>query len=156
VTDFDSIDKNKDGQISFIELQKWLESSRHNFGDALQIFQNYDSNSDGRLSISEFVPLAYKLNQRPNAEGETVFKVNWLTLCNYTYAFQRFDLNNDGILTRKEMENSDKTLGPEIIEGLFLVADNNLDGQISYNEFKQISTAFGQQTEKVSSYESFR
>jgi Ca2+-binding EF-hand superfamily protein len=75
VTDFDSIDKNKDNQISFIELQKWLETSHRNFGDALQIFQNYDSDSNGRLSISEFVPLAYKLNQRPNVEGDTIFKV---------------------------------------------------------------------------------
>lgn len=53
------------------------------------------------------------------------------------------------MLTKKEVENSDKTLGPEIIEGLFLVADTNLDGQITSEEFKQISTAFGQQTEKV-------
>lgn len=62
---------------------------------------------------------------------------------------QRFDLDKNGVLTKKEVENSDKTLGPEIIEGLFLVADTNLDGQITSEEFKQISTAFGQQTEKV-------
>lgn len=58
-------------------------------------------------------------------------------------------MDKNGVLTRKEMENADNTLGPEIIEGLFLVADNNLDGKITYEEFKQISTAFGQQTEKV-------
>jgi Mn-dependent DtxR family transcriptional regulator len=63
--------------------------------------------------------------------------------------FQRFDLDKDGILTRKEMENSDKTLDPEIIEGLFLVADTDLNGRITHEEFKQISTAFGQETEKV-------
>jgi Ca2+-binding EF-hand superfamily protein len=59
-------------------------------------------------------------------------------------------VNKDGILTHKEIESSDKTLGPEIIEGLFLVADTNKDGRITYEEFKQISTAFGQQNDKHS------
>jgi len=136
VTDFDTIDTSKDGQISLAEFQKWLEGSGRNFGDALQIFQNYDTDSNGRLGISEFVPLAYKLNQRSGTEDDTIFK--------------RFDLNKDGILTRKEIENSDKTLGPEIIEGLFLVADTNVDGKITYEEFKQISATFGQTTDKHS------
>jgi hypothetical protein len=55
-----------------------LEESGRNFGDALQIFQNYDTDSNGRLSISEFVPLAYKLNQRSGTEDDTIFKVSYL------------------------------------------------------------------------------
>lgn len=86
VTDFDSIDQNKDNQISFVELQKWLEATHRNFGDALQVFQNYDTDSNGRLSISEFVPLAYRINQRGGSEDDTIFKVPFLHLY-YTILF---------------------------------------------------------------------
>lgn len=52
------------------------------------------------------------------------------------------DINNDGILTKLELEKSDENLSPEIIYGLFLVADTNNDNKITYNEYKIVAGAF--------------
>lgn len=52
------------------------------------------------------------------------------------------DINNDGILTKIELEKSDENLAPELIYGLFLVADSNSDGKITYEEYKVVAGAF--------------
>ncbi|KAI6235563.1 hypothetical protein M3Y95_00064600 [Aphelenchoides besseyi] len=131
VIDFDAIDQNKDNAISFPEFEKWFESHKQSqrAQNAVFLFKSYDSNNDNRLSISEFVPLAYEINRPAESNGDAIFK--------------HFDLDKDGLLTRNELERSNEHLGSEIIEGLFSVADANRDQRISYEEFEKISGAFG-------------
>ncbi|KAI6201288.1 Sodium leak channel non-selective protein [Aphelenchoides besseyi] len=131
VIDFDAIDQNKDNSISFPEFEKWFEAHKQSqrAQNVVFLFKSYDSNNDNRLSISEFVPLAYEINRPAESNGDAIFK--------------HFDLDKDSLLTRNELERSNEHLGSEIIEGLFSVADANRDQRISYEEFEKISGAFG-------------
>ncbi|CAD5216436.1 unnamed protein product [Bursaphelenchus okinawaensis] len=130
--DFDSLDSNKDNQISFAEFSKWYSANKESKPEAelRRLFQNYDTDNDSHLHIQEFVPLAYQLSRTPKKEVDNLFS--------------HLDTDKNGILTRAELKNSKENLGPEIIEGLFLVADTNGDGQITHQEFGTIQGAFGQ------------
>ncbi|KAI6241043.1 hypothetical protein M3Y99_00416000 [Aphelenchoides fujianensis] len=133
VVDFDAIDQDKDNFISFNEFQRWFDAHKQSktAQNVAYLFKSYDSNSDSRLSISEFVPLAYEINKQPENGGDEIFK--------------HLDADKNGVLTHKELEQSNENLGAEIINGLFTVADTNNDGRITYEEFEKIAHTFGGQ-----------
>uniref|UniRef100_A0A915EIU7 EF-hand domain-containing protein n=1 Tax=Ditylenchus dipsaci TaxID=166011 RepID=A0A915EIU7_9BILA len=111
VSDFDVIDANNDGLISFAEFEKWhriFHSSNDPSEARLKtgsLFNTHDLNRDGQLTVAEFVPLAFAMARKPGSEEEKLFK--------------RLDKNNDGLLTRHEVEQADEKLPPEIIHGLW-------------------------------------
>lgn len=113
---------SKDGGISLTEFLKWRNSGGKT--DDIRLFRSYDVNADGQLTVSEFVPLVDKLSRTPASEGERVFKL--------------LDSNQDGVLTKPEIENSKDKFLAEVAGGLFQVADTNFDGQITLYEFLSV------------------
>lgn len=132
---FDKIDSNNDGLISQSEFLSWrtTDSEPNN----IYLFKSYDINEDGVLNVSEFVPLVYALNRTPSSEGEKLFNL--------------LDSNNDGILTKTEVFNSNEKIPIEISYGLFQVADSNNDGNITLQEFLSVvdSTSSVEQSKNI-------
>uniref|UniRef100_A0A1I7ZRI6 C2H2-type domain-containing protein n=1 Tax=Steinernema glaseri TaxID=37863 RepID=A0A1I7ZRI6_9BILA len=125
VNSFDAVDLDGNQAISFKELEKWLKNEQHVASARVTgLFHSHDTNQDGQLDVSEFVPLAYALSKKPLSQSEHIFK--------------RIDLNGDGVLTREEAEASKEQIPVEILNGLFSVADIDKDGKISYKELSAV------------------
>ncbi|KAI1708846.1 EF hand domain-containing protein [Ditylenchus destructor] len=137
VSDFDVIDTNADALISSAEFGKWyaafagLNDAKDSVRKSSTLFKSHDLDGNGQLSVQEFVPLAFAMSRNPINEEEKLFK--------------KLDKNDDGIVTREEMQQNDEKLPEEIINGLFLVADENRDGKITFKEYGVVSSAFGGQ-----------
>ena len=60
----------------------------------------------------------------------------------YTQAFDVFDKNKDGMISRQELKTIMRSLGQnpteDDIEEMLLNVDRDKDGQISYDEFMKI------------------
>ncbi|KAL7077467.1 hypothetical protein ACQ4LE_003172 [Meloidogyne hapla] len=127
ISDFDVIDKNADGLVSYGEFQSW---HRIALGaepkQSAVFFGTHDLDRDGKLSVAEFVPLAFELSRKPLKEAEKVF--------------QKFDLNSDGFLSVEELKS--EKISDGIIDGLLDVADIDNDGLISEKEFSSVSDSF--------------
>jgi len=130
--DFDDVDINSDQAISLEEFEKWYRAqhARTTNADekkASSIFHSHDIDRDGKLTVGEFVPLAFALSRKPLKEEESLFK--------------RLDLNSDGLLSATELRSEDEKL-PGFINGLLSVADGNHDGQISLEEYEKVAKDF--------------
>ena len=92
MNDFDVIDTNVDGLISYREFQRWHKavlradprasaSKKGIFNNSflgpslLGLFGSHDLDLDGQLAVPEFVPLVFELSQKPEKEAEKVFRV---------------------------------------------------------------------------------
>jgi len=130
--DFDDVDINSDQVISLEEFEKWYRAQHARAPNADEkkassIFHSHDIDRDGKLTVGEFVPLAFALSRKPLKEEESLFK--------------RLDLNSDGVLSSAELKSEDEKL-PGFINGLLSVADGNRDGQISLEEYEKVAKAF--------------
>ena len=57
---------------------------------------------------------------------------------NLQIAFDKFDINKDGRLSKSEIKKVLDTTDLEYINRLIDAIDNNRDGYVSYDEFKQL------------------
>ena len=57
---------------------------------------------------------------------------------NLRLAFDKFDLNKDGKLSKEEIQMILGTSGFDYITALLQIIDNNKDGYISFDEFKRL------------------
>uniref|UniRef100_A0A914N3P5 EF-hand domain-containing protein n=1 Tax=Meloidogyne incognita TaxID=6306 RepID=A0A914N3P5_MELIC len=134
ISDFDVIDKNADGLVSYGEFQSW---HRIALGaepkQSAVFFGTHDLDKDGKLSVAEFVPLAFELSRKPVKEAEKVF--------------QKFDSNSDGFLSVDELKK--EKISDGIIDGLFDVADVDGNGNISEKEFSNVADSFESHLSRV-------
>lgn len=122
---FQTLDKSGDGRLQFDELKQGFEKI---FGKHLSDMEVYnimgslDQDQNGYIEYQEFLRAA--LNRKALIGEE-----------NLQMAFQKFDLNNDGRLSKNEiievLGNSDF----EHINQIIQAVDKNQDGEISYSEF---------------------
>ncbi|MEG0182310.1 MAG: EF-hand domain-containing protein [Stenotrophomonas sp.] len=106
---FDTLDKNKDGNLSRDELPRW-HGKRHGRGPGgrEEMMAKLDTNKDGRISREEA-----KADPRLAAR------------------FDQMDVNKDGYLDKADRELGRK----QHRDAWFAAADTNKDGQLSKAEF---------------------
>jgi len=130
---FFSMDKNSDGTLTVLEIEKALSEAGVDVPDDIhQLLQQVDTDGSGVVDYTEF--LAATLDKKVYAQEDMVWN-----------AFKKFDINNNGTIDAKELE---LVLGDDTVEAmlkgkhkgkkresLFSQIDLNKDGVIDFEEF---------------------
>lgn len=125
---FQQLDTNNDGMLTFTEIKNGFDIY---FGKAMseiklkEIVDNIDGNLDGVISYEEFLRFAIK-------------KEELLHESHLKHAFDKFDINKDGKLSKSEITKVLRTSNLIYINNLIKEIDVNGDGFISYDEFKNL------------------
>lgn len=136
---FKKIDINKDNRLSWTELRKAsiLLGMPLTDKQAKKIIKEVDRNGDGFIDYKEFEKIMSK-NTKPilliDCEDEVLRN-----------AFDRFDVDKNGKITKEELVQVLSSLGMDSAEKdaneMMAEADLNGDGVISFEEFALIATA---------------
>ena len=128
---FKELDETGEGLLTIKELKKGYKKF---FTDDLsdnefeEIMKNIDQDKSGQISIEEFL--------RATIKYENLISEN-----NLKYAFEYFDKDHSGFLSRDEIKEvlglyDDSHQSNKIVNDIFKEVDLNGDGQISFEEFK--------------------
>jgi len=131
---FKRFDADGDGEISIMELKNGAGAG-FSTGEIASVFALGDSDQDGKLSFAEFAQLVL-----PNArEKVSMLKKTFKNSQEVQAAFQRFDVNKDGMISCEELKNGLNNSGirfnDQEVQTVFAMADIDGDGEISMNEF---------------------
>lgn len=122
---FKILDRNGDGRLTYGELRSGFDRV---FGRYLsdiemnKVIEEVDGDNDGYISYEEFLRVA--INRKKLLEEK-----------NLKLAFDRFDLDKDGKLSREEVKKVLGTQENHYINLLLKNIDKNRDGFISFCEF---------------------
>eukprot|EP00747_Dinoflagellata_sp_TGD_P214621 gnl/TRDRNA2_/TRDRNA2_87451_c0_seq1.p1 gnl/TRDRNA2_/TRDRNA2_87451_c0~~gnl/TRDRNA2_/TRDRNA2_87451_c0_seq1.p1 ORF type:complete len:625 (-),score=122.80 gnl/TRDRNA2_/TRDRNA2_87451_c0_seq1:163-2037(-) len=130
---FQSLDTNRDGTVSFLELESAMEHLGSSTGPAIaldirQIMEGMDADGNGRIDFTEF--LAATLDRKKMQEEQVCWQ-----------AFNSFDRNGNGHIDKKELAQvlDDHIHGQVLDAQASLQAieeiDEDRDGHISFQEF---------------------
>ncbi|XP_074589804.1 calcium-dependent protein kinase 20-like [Curcuma longa] len=131
---FEKIDINRNGKITFEELQLGLHKLGHQIPDSdVQILMEAaDVDGSGTLDYGEFAAVSIHLRKVENDE-------------HLHKAFSYFDQNKSGYIEIEELSDSlADDLGPnheEVINAIIQDVDTDKDGRISYEEFAAMMKA---------------
>merc|ERR1719206_125923 len=96
---FKRFDADRDGEISIMELKNGAGAG-FSTGEIASVFALGDSDQDGKLSFAEFAQLVL-----PSArEKVSMLKKTFKTSQEVQTAFQRFDVNKDGMISCQELK----------------------------------------------------
>uniref|UniRef100_A0A1I8AYT3 Calcium-binding protein n=1 Tax=Meloidogyne hapla TaxID=6305 RepID=A0A1I8AYT3_MELHA len=161
ISDFDVIDKNADGLVSYGEFQSWhrialgaepkqsavvplaFELSRKPLKEAEKVFQKFDLNSDGFLSVEE-------LKSEKISDGiiDGLLDVA--------------DIDNDGLISEKEFSSVSDSFESHLsriaensgqAQSLMAALDLDGDGKINSKELITHQRRFGTKEEKIENNE---
>lgn len=132
-TVFNEFDKNKDGLLSFEEIDHaftryCVNKGLQNFtqkNKLIQILDEIDTEKTGHISYEQFLRIS--IDQRE------ILNEN-----NLRSAFEKFDTNKDGKLSKEEIKNVLGIKDFAYVNELLKLVDENKDGYISYKEFKSL------------------
>ena len=132
-TVFNEFDKNKDGLLSFEEIDHAFTRYCANKGvqnftqknKLIQILDEIDTEKTGHISYEQFLRIS--IDQRE------ILNEN-----NLRSAFEKFDTNKDGKLSKEEIKNVLGTKDFAYVNELLKLVDENKDGFISFEEFKSL------------------
>ncbi|KAL4197699.1 hypothetical protein AMTRI_Chr04g189580 [Amborella trichopoda] len=124
---FKGMDRDKSGTITFEELRRGLaaQGSKLTETEVKQLMEAADVDGNGTIDYDEFVTATMRLNK--------IHKEDHL----YT-AFQYFDRDNSGYITKEELEQALKEHGlydGRDIRDIIAEVDADNDGRINYDEF---------------------
>ena len=129
---FKRLDANGDGQICRDEMRNGM---RLGDSDLDVVFALGDLDGDGEVSLAEFI----RVMSPSTATALARFRNTFMTIEDVVSAFRIIDSNNDGSLSKAELENGMNSFGKKFtgkeIESVFALADVNSDGEINYGEF---------------------
>ncbi|PWZ25869.1 Calcium-dependent protein kinase 2 [Zea mays] len=124
---FKNIDKDNSGTITLDELKQGLAKHGPKLSDSEmeQLMEAADADGNGLIDYDEFVTATVHMNKLDREEHL------------YT-AFQYFDKDNSGYITKEELEHALKEQGlydADKIKEVIADADSDNDGRIDYSEF---------------------
>merc|ERR1712241_235022 len=129
---FKRLDANGDGQICRDEMRNGM---RLGDSDLDIVFALGDLDGDGEVSLAEFI----RVMSPSTATALARFRNTFMTIEDVVSAFRIIDSNNDGSLSKAELESGMNSFGKKFtgkeIESVFALADVNSDGEINYAEF---------------------
>lgn len=132
-TVFNEFDKNKDGLLSFEEIDHAFTRYCTNKGlqnftqknKLIQMLDEIDTEKTGHISYEQFLRIS--IDQRE------ILNEN-----NLRSAFEKFDTNKDGKLSKEEIKNVLGIKDFAYVNELLKLVDENKDGFISFEEFKSL------------------
>ncbi|GLT90587.1 hypothetical protein SLE2022_085120 [Rubroshorea leprosula] len=129
---FHMMDIDENGNLTFEELKHGLRKLGHSIPDPeIQMLMDAaDTDGDGTLSCDEFITMSIHLKRIGNDE-------------HLSQAFHFFDKNKTSYIELDELKEAllDDDLGPnndQVIEDIMHDVDLDMDGRISYEEFKSM------------------
>merc|ERR1712013_318944 len=132
---FTSMDKNRNGVLSMAELEGVFNLMGITDNNTVKaIIAQWDQAGTGAVSFKDFVKImeTNDLDQESKEERDKKFIRN---------AFSAFDADNDGFITRNELENVLKQMGQVTeaeVTALMKEADTNNDDKIDIDEFVKV------------------
>lgn len=138
---FQNMDTDNSGTITYEELKSGLArlGSKLTEAEVKQLMEAADVDGNGTIDYIEFITATmhkHKLEKEENL---------------YT-AFQYFDKDNSGFITRDELESAMKEYGmgdPATIKEIISEVDTDNDGRINYEEFCTMMRSGTQQPNKL-------
>ena len=124
---FDMFDTDQSGRISSAELGQVMEQLGQNptEADLHAMVSEVDADGDGEINFEEFLMMMAKKENSDNDEIRAAFEI--------------FDKNQDGFISPTELRTVMESLGEVLteadIETMMKGADQNGDGQVSFDEF---------------------
>ena len=124
---FDMFDVDQSGRISSAELGKVMEQLGQHPSEAElhAMVSEVDADGDGEINFEEFLTM---LAKKENSENDEI-----------KAAFEIFDKNQDGFISPTELRTVMESLGEVLTEAdidtMMKGADENGDGQVSFDEF---------------------
>ncbi|KAK1364792.1 Calcium-dependent protein kinase [Heracleum sosnowskyi] len=124
---FTNMDTDKSGTITYEELKSGLARLGSNLSETevKQLMEAADVDGNGTIDYIEFITAT--MHRHKLERDEHLFK-----------AFQYFDKDNSGFITRDELESAMKKYGmgdEATIKEIILEVDTDNDGRINYEEF---------------------
>ncbi|KAL8099651.1 calcium-dependent protein kinase 17-like [Apium graveolens] len=124
---FKSMDADNSGTITLEELKQGLaqQGTKLSEYEVKQLMEAADADGDGTINYDEFITATMHMN-RMDKEDHL-----------YT-AFQYFDKDNSGYITREELEHALRDFGmsdERNIKEIISEVDSDNDGRINYDEF---------------------
>ena len=127
---FELFDINKDGSITYEELEEGLMKLNIDCGNVKEIFNSMDTDKSGRIDYTEF--LAATLDEKVYLKERRLFEV-----------FSAFDKDESGTISKEELIKLLKledTCDSKIMN-IIKEIDKDGDGEIDYNEFIDLMTS---------------
>lgn len=127
---FHEFDKDKNGVISSQEMGTALRMLGLNptMKEVQNMINEIDQNGDGMVDFDDFLTFLRRSYKKPD-EVKTELKK----------AFQVFDMNKDGFISREELHSVLTKMGEQLteeeVDEMMEEADKNGDGKIDYEEY---------------------
>ncbi|CAH8655664.1 unnamed protein product [Dicrocoelium dendriticum] len=128
---FRIIDRDRGGTVSGQELGDLIRLVSSNCSETKTkiLMRRADINGDGEIGFDEFVHLITAEPSSAELDSEATRE-----------AFEVFDTDNDGYITKTELGHVLKSIGHECtdqeVEELLSEADRDGDGRVTYEEFE--------------------
>ncbi|XP_047334619.1 calcium-dependent protein kinase 19-like [Impatiens glandulifera] len=138
---FANMDTDKSGTITYEELKTGLAQlgSKLTETEVKQLMEAADADGNGSIDYIEFITAT--MHRHKLEKDEDLYK-----------AFQYFDKDNSGFITRDELEIAMKEHGmgdDATIKDIISEVDSDNDGRINYSEFSAMMRSGTQQAVKV-------
>eukprot|EP00298_Acanthocystis_sp_HF-20_P009890 c18557_g1_i1.p2 GENE.c18557_g1_i1~~c18557_g1_i1.p2 ORF type:complete len:214 (-),score=97.94 c18557_g1_i1:32-673(-) len=136
---FAIFDKNADGSISLIDLEKSLTGMGYKPTpeQVVKLLKEVDKNDSGEIEFDEFCAVLLENLKDPEYELKE--------------AFHSLDLDKDGLLSKEELWEGLKRIGvyaPESdVDEMIAKGDSDGDGKISYEDFRKMNLGDGNEND---------
>ncbi|CAH8642257.1 unnamed protein product [Schistosoma curassoni] len=135
---FHAIDKDKNGFLTREEIAQCLKEVGVCPNVADKIIKETDMNSDGKISLEEYLNALRKLPPREKC------------VARWNEVFQSIDKDGSGKVSIKELDEFLKSSGMDIdqksLHNWMTQNDKNKDGELDYDEFLAYSTIDSQES----------